>query len=275
MNKNSFIILLQFVLILILIWFLWRPADNNTADKVAPESSKYLNEGQYNQVLDRLDKLENELLQHTSDRQQLEDRITQLENHNSPSTLQEYSTKTSDTDIQPTQAEPDTVDLPIQQKLINQGLAVETVNMLQKYVDDKRLQRLNLRDQAIREGWQNSDQYVEKMHALGDAAYGLKQEFGEEVYDQYLYASGRPNRVVVREVINGSVAQSAGLKPGDIILRYAEESIYNMDELREATTKGNSGESILLEFMRDKQSYSATIVRGPLGISMDFARIAP
>ncbi len=275
MNKNSFIILLQFVLILILIWFLWRPADNNTADKVAPESSKYLNEGQYNQVLDRLDKLENELLQHTSDRQQLEDRITQLENHNSPSTLQEYSTKTSDTDMQSTQDEPDTVDLPIQQKLINQGLAVETVNMLQKYVDDKRLQRLNLRDQAIREGWQNSDQYVEKMHALGDAAYGLKQEFGEEVYDQYLYASGRPNRVVVREVINGSVAQSAGLKPGDIILRYAEESIYNMDELREATTKGNSGESILLEFMRDKQSYSATIVRGPLGISMDFARIAP
>ncbi len=275
MNKNSFIILLQFVLILILIWFLWRPADNNTADKVAPESSKYLNEGQYNQVLDRLDKLENELLQHTSDRQQLEDRITQLENHNSPSTLQEYSTKTSDTDIQPTQAEPDTVDLPIQQKLINQGLAVETVNMLQKYVDDKRLQRLNLRDQAIREGWQNSDQYLEKMHALGDAAYGLKQEFGEEVYDQYLYASGRPNRVVVREVINGSVAQSAGLKPGDIILRYAEESIYNMDELREATTKGNSGESILIEFMRDKQPYSATIVRGPLGISMDFARIAP
>jgi hypothetical protein len=256
---------------------LWRPADNNTVNKMTQASSAgHIAEDKYRRVINRLDMLETELAQLTTERLQFEERIAQLESLNSPTTTQEtHITKTSATDIKPEQIESDTIDLPVQQKLINQGLAVETVNMLQKYIDDKRLQRLNLRDQAIREGWQDSDEYVEKMHALGDAAYGLKQEFGEEVYDQYLYASGRPNRVIVREVINGSVAQSAGLQPGDIITRYADEAIYSMNDLRQATTEGTSGETILLEFIRDKQPYSVTIVRGPLGISMDFARIAP
>ncbi len=277
MNKKSFIIIVQLLAILFLSWLLWRPADNNTVNKMTQASSAgHIAEDEYRRVINRLDMLETELAQLTTERLQFEERIAQLESLNSPTTTQEtHITKTSATDIKPEQIESDTIDLPVQQKLINQGLAVETVNMLQKYIDDKRLQRLNLRDQAIREGWQDSDEYVEKMHALGDAAYGLKQEFGEEVYDQYLYASGRPNRVIVREVINGSVAQSAGLQPGDIITRYADEAIYSMNDLRQATTEGTSGETILLEFIRDKQPYSVTIVRGPLGISMDFARIAP
>jgi C-terminal processing protease CtpA/Prc len=275
LNKNSFIILLQLAVILTLIWFLWYPTDNNTALKATPESSQNFNENQYRQVLEHLDKLDNKVSQLSSHRLQLEDRITQLENRSTPSAEKNISTEYSDINTPPAHSDADTSDIPIQQKLINQGLTVQTVNMLQKYIDNKRLQRLNLRDQAIREGWQDTDEYIEKMNALGDAAYGLKQEFGEEVYDQYLYASGRPNRVVVREIINGSVAQSAGLQPGDIITRYADELIYSMNDLRQATTRGTSGESILLEYMRDDQPYSATITRGPLGISMDFAHIAP
>ncbi len=276
MNKKSVIILVQLLAILLLIWLLWSPVDNNSADRLIPGSSvSNIAEKEHSQILERLNNLENQLYQLTTDRLQLEQRIAQLESGNGSSKQRPHSENRSATDTLPEQADGDTVDLSVQQRLIKQGLAVETVSMLQKYVDDKRLQRLNLRDQAIREGWQDSDEYVEKMNALGDAAYGIKQEFGEQVYDEYLYASGRPNRVVVREIINGSVAQSAGLQAGDIITRYADESIYSMNDLRQATTKGTAGENILLEFTRDNQPYSATIVRGPLGISMDFARIAP
>jgi C-terminal processing protease CtpA/Prc len=264
------------VAILVLTWLIWRPSDDNTARKVPQQTGKgYVAAEDYRQLLNRLDNLEDELFQLTSNRQQLEQRLSQLENSDSDSTAQAHTESTSATDQQPQRVNAESADIPIQQKLIDQGLAQETAQQLQKYVDDKRLQRLNLRDQAIREGWQDSDEYVEKMNALSDAAYGLKEEFGEEVYDQYLYASGRPNRVIVREVINGSVAQSAGLPPGAMIIRYANEPIYSMNELRQATTKGTSGETILLEFMRDDQPYSASIVRGPLGISMDFARVAP
>lgn len=275
LNKTKFIILLQFLAILLLIWLLWLPTDNNSTNKVASESTNLFKEDTYDRLLTRLDKLENELLQETTDRQQLEDRISKLENRPSVSTQDGDSEKASESETQSVHMKQETDDIPIQQKLINQGVAAQTANMLQSFVDDKRLQRLNLRDQAIREGWHDSDEFVEKMNALGDTAHGLKQEFGEQVYDQYLYASGRPNRVIVREVINESVAQSAGLQAGDIIIRYADETIYSMNDLRQATTKGTSGESILLEFMRDNQPYSTTIVRGPLGISMDFARIAP
>ncbi len=276
MNKKSVIILVQLLAILLLTWLLWFPADNHSNDRLPPGTSeRSISEKALKQMFERVNKLESQLYQLTTDRLQLEQRVAQLESGNDSSKQRIHSDNRSATDTLPEQAESDTVDLPVQQRLINQGLAVETVSMLQKYVDDKRLQRLNLRDQAIREGWQDTDEYIEKMNALGDAAYGIKQEFGEQVYDEYLYASGRPNRVVVREVINGSVAQSAGLQAGDIITRYADESIYSMNDLREATTKGTAGENILLEFIRDNQPYSATLVRGPLGISMDFTRIAP
>jgi hypothetical protein len=275
LNKTTLIILLQFVVILLLIWFLWLPTDNNTTNRISPESSKVFKDDAYGRLLTRLDNLENELSQETTGRQQLEDRITKLENRSPASTENGHTEKTSESDTQAVYIGQETDDIPIQQKLINQGVAAQTANMLQRFIDDKRLQQLNLRDQAIREGWQNSDKFAERMNALGDTASGLKQEFGEQVYDQYLYATGRPNRVIVREIINGSVAQSAGLQAGDIIIRYANETIYSMNDLRQATTKGTSGENILLEFMRDNQPYSTTIVRGPLGISMDFAHIAP
>lgn len=275
MNKKTFIILIQFVAILYLLWFLWQPADNNHTQNTPATSSSIISPQQYNQLLDRLDHLENERLQESSERQQLIDRITQLENLVHPSAVQPFSSVISDSQTLSDTDETDVEDVPVQQKLINQGLPPQTANQLQRYVDEKRLQRLNLRDQAIREGWRDSDEYMQKMNALGDAAYGVKQEFGEQVYDQYLYASGRPNRVIVREVINESVAQSAGLIPGDMIVRYANESIFSMNDLREATSKGVAGESILLEILRDNQPYSITIARGPLGISMDSARIQP
>ena len=62
----------------------------------------------------------------------------------------------------------------------------------------------------------------------------LRAELGDEVYDRYLYAKGSTNRVKVQRVLPGSAAQLAGLKPGDVVLSYDGERLFDVEDLRAA-----------------------------------------
>lgn len=277
MNKKTLIILLQSLFILMLIWLLWVPYDSQRpsiklSDSGSPSESRELNE-----LIQRIDTLETEIKTGLYARQQLEDRLFHLEQERLKTTLDLNSSlqPSSPSASSEVTNNPQKNDLSIQQQLFKQGLPTATVGMIKDYIDSRRLQRLQLRNQAIRNGWEDSDEFIEKMYQLNDVSKGLRKDFGEKVYDHYLYASGQPNRVKVREIIGGSVAESAGIKAGDIILRYANEPIYNMLDLRKATAQGAPGEGTLVELLRDKQFYSLTIPRGPLGILMDYSRQQP
>jgi hypothetical protein len=277
LNKHSVIILLQTAIIVALLVMIWRPAGHGAAS--SPDNNPGgLSDAGYKRLEQRIENLEINLEQEVLNRQQLEQKLaleTQTQHIQAQVIEPDEHSRSADLEVTGRDSQNIEEAQSIQQNLISQGLPPDTVNRIQNFVDNRRLQRLQLRDQAIREGWQNSDKFIEKMNQLSDSGAALKQEFGDKVYDQYLYAAGRPNRVVVREVINGSVAEAAGIAPGDIILSYANQPIYSMSDLRQATTEGIAGESVLLEYQRDKQPYSTTVARGPLGISMDFTRLQP
>jgi hypothetical protein len=130
------------------------------------------------------------------------------------------------------------------------------------------LKRLELRDRAIREGSLGSKQYANAMRELNRNAPQLRDELGDDVFDRYLYAMGKHNRVVVTSVIPGSAADQAGIRQGDMILNYGDSRVFTWPELRKATTEGYRGEYVTLNVQRDQQVLSMLVPRGPLGVRM-------
>ncbi len=91
----------------------------------------------------------------------------------------------------------------------------------------------------------------------------------------YLYASGQPNRVAVTSVLESAQAAQAGILPGDLILRYDRERVYNWRDLRTATRSGNLADTVEVEVERDGDTLQLYLLRGPLGIRMDSRSVAP
>lgn len=137
------------------------------------------------------------------------------------------------------------------------------------------LQRLELRDQAIREGWLGSDRYREALAALDEQQVSLRDELDPAIYDRYLFESGEDNRVRVTGVIPNSVAATTGLLPGDLVERYADQPIFDYRELRQATSAGERGELVTVQVRRGGETLDLVLPRGPIGVQLDGVRVQP
>jgi S1-C subfamily serine protease len=134
---------------------------------------------------------------------------------------------------------------------------------------------LYLRDQAIREGWLDTPRYEEAVEALRDSGPSLREELGDEDYDRFLHAAGRPNRVRVTSVFASSPGQIAGLQAGDTIVSYDGAPIRSGTDLRRATTGGAPDEPVTVRILRDGEPIDLSLLRGPIGIQMDAVSVAP
>jgi len=161
-----------------------------------------------------------------------------------------------------------------EQALIDNGMDRIEASELRVFFEQLEMERLYLRDQSVREDW-NRDQLREAMRALDSREIELKTRLGETAYDSYLYASGRPNRVAVTSVLESAQAGTAGIKPGDHIIRYDNQRIYNWRDLREATAGGSISDTVALEVEREGETIEFYLARGPLGIRMDSVSVAP
>lgn len=161
------------------------------------------------------------------------------------------------------------------EQLLKAGVSQNVIERVLQRVKRNDFSLLELRQQARREGWIDSPEYIEKSAISGDPTRGIREEFGDHLFDLYLYFSDRPNRVQLKRVQSGSVEEYAGLQAEDIITRYASDNIYSMFELRRAFQAGEAGEPVLLEFLRNGQPVSTTIPRGSLDISLQMISLAP
>ncbi|TVQ91206.1 MAG: PDZ domain-containing protein [Chromatiaceae bacterium] len=137
------------------------------------------------------------------------------------------------------------------------------------------LERLELRDQAIREGWIGSEQFREEMRRISGQQVSLRDELDPNIYDRYLFETGQDNRVRIDSVIAGSLGEDIGLMPGDLVEAYNEQPIFDPGELRTATTVGERGELVPVRIRRNNQPLELWLPRGPIGIRLDTDRIAP
>jgi S1-C subfamily serine protease len=95
----------------------------------------------------------------------------------------------------------------------------------------------------------------------------LRDELGDADFERYLVANNRSTSITVSSVIESSPAQSAGLQPGDEIVRYDGERVFNMTDLTQRTMDGAAGQNVIVDIMRNGQPMQIVLPRGPVGIS--------
>lgn len=161
-----------------------------------------------------------------------------------------------------------------EQRLIETGMDRIQASQLRAHFEQLELERLQLRNQSLREGWDRR-QLREALRAVARKEVEIKDQLGEAAYDAYRYAAGLPNRVAVTSVLASAQAGEAGILPGDYIMRYDNERIYDWFDLQEATAAGEIGEMVSLEVERDGETLQFYLQRGPLGIRMDSVSIGP
>ena len=161
------------------------------------------------------------------------------------------------------------------QALLDAGVDEAQATRIRDMYEDIEMQKLYLRDKAIREGWIGGDKYREERTKLNDKLDVMRDELEPGAYDAYLYASGQPNRVIVTSALNNSPAAKAGIQSGDTIFSYNNKRIYTWSDLRTATTSGELNAVVLVEVLRDGQPVSVYVPTGPLGVQLDHKSVAP
>ncbi|MFP8874453.1 MAG: PDZ domain-containing protein [Myxococcota bacterium] len=177
-------------------------------------------------------------------------------------------------DLAAEDAEPDSDERPVFDvaALVSNGLPPHEAEWLRERWEQYALDKIYLDDRAAREGWRRKPRHYHQRQLLERE---VREELGDEGWDRMLYASGQDNRVIVRDVLQGSAAEIAGLQPGDTILRYNGNPVYKVSALQRATTRGQVGERVRVEILRGGEVFTVDLERGPLGTMLRSSRAFP
>lgn len=162
-----------------------------------------------------------------------------------------------------------------EERLVSAGFSPAEAREINERLDSIAMERLNLRYEMAREGDSDRQGYRQSIANLPSTREFLQANYGDDAYDRYLYASGRSNRVVVRDVYRGSAADEIGLLPGDMVLAFDHRPVYSARDLMAIATNGNSGESIALTILRNGSQFELYLPRGPLGITTRQTSVKP
>lgn len=160
--------------------------------------------------------------------------------------------------------------------LIETGIPAELADLIQSRLDEYDLKQLYIKDRAIREGWLNTARHRDEQRKAQDAYRELRSEIGDDAYDRMLYALGRANRVVVRDIMQNSSADQYGLQANDRVYEYDGRRVFTSQELNDLVIQGgDAGEFVLLRVQRDQQQLDIYLPRGPIGIRLATSRELP
>lgn len=137
------------------------------------------------------------------------------------------------------------------------------------------LKRLALQDRATRDDYLNTQRYYDELSEINKQDVTLREELGDQQYDEYLFNSKQNNRIRISSVMLGSAAEQAGIKKGDVVLSYNDTRMFTWQELKDATSEGQLGEYVSISIYRNGDIYSFSVPRGPLGMQLGSTRLEP
>jgi hypothetical protein len=146
-------------------------------------------------------------------------------------------------------------------RFVAAGIAPERAFAIMRREEDLEMEALRARHVAARSGATR-----EEVAALTPLAR-LRSELGDAEYAKYLDARGRPISVGVRQVVENSQAEFAGVKSGDEIVAYNGQRVFDMNELAALIQQAEAGESVPLEMIRDGRLIQVYVDAGPIGIN--------
>lgn len=142
--------------------------------------------------------------------------------------------------------------------LVDSGFAVDRAEWIIRRYEELRMQTLEARYGAERSGRPvDLDEIAAQVR--------LRKELGDDEYERYLRALGRPTDVPVLDVLATSPAAAAGMQPGDRIIAYAGTRVFDRRGFDALTRDGNPGELVVIDVQRDGALLQLVVPRGPLG----------
>lgn len=148
------------------------------------------------------------------------------------------------------------------------GFSLDRAEQIERRVEQLRVEAMQARYDAARRGGgedlPNGSSF--------DWNAMLRAELGDADYERYLTAMRRSTTVDVSSVLSSSAAERAGMSPGDQIVAYGGQRIFDMRDLNQALLEGEPGEPVVVDIVRDGQPMQLVMPRGPLGISGGFGR---
>jgi hypothetical protein len=151
------------------------------------------------------------------------------------------------------------------------GFHPSDIERLRRTWEALELEKLYIQNERARSDTRDGRYWVRMLALEREALLDL----GEEDYDALLYASGARNRVRVRNVLPGSAAEEAGVRPGDEITSYEEEPIFRMGALKQGTIRCDPGRSVSLGVLQDGADRRIWVPCGPLGIELEMVNAEP
>lgn len=115
---------------------------------------------------------------------------------------------------------------------------------------------------------QRAKELQEKLQTYSNPRRVFEQELNAAEFEQYLNAFGGRTEMEIGDLIESAPAYEAGLRPGDKIIRYNNQRVFHMGDLRTQVYQAKPGESVAVEIQRQGSSSTETIYlpAGPLGI---------
>ncbi len=159
--------------------------------------------------------------------------------------------------------------------LVRGGIDASLAEDIVRRKNSIELKRLALQDRATRDGYLNTQRYYDELTEINKQDVSLREELGDERYDEYLFNSKQNNRILISSVMLGSAAEQAGIQKGDIVLSYDNDRMFSWQELKDATAAGELGEYVAINIYRKGDVFSFSVPRGPLGIQLGATRLAP
>ena len=165
---------------------------------------------------------------------------------------------------------------PLIDAFIDAGFTAERAEYLKRIYDGREMRRLHLVDQMTRNQGRNNDpNLAREWQELRASLNGLRTELGDDDYDRYLYATGQPNRLSITDVLEGSPAKQAGIRPGDVLVSYAGQRVFGMRGVQALIHTGTAGGSTQVIVDRKGRRVELYLPRGPMGVQMNPAQIRP
>ena len=148
------------------------------------------------------------------------------------------------------------------ERLVDAGFLPSQASAIARRESELQMEAIQARYDAERSG--NPMDFWRSRDSMYDT---LRAELGDADYERYLVANDREISVAVSSVIDSSPAQSAGLLPGDEIVRYDGERVFSMSDLMREAMNGAAGENVVVDITRDGTAMQIVMPRGPVGIS--------
>lgn len=147
-------------------------------------------------------------------------------------------------------------------RLVNAGFSPERAEWILQRESQLQMAAMQARFDARRSG-----EPADPTNPAFNFTAALRAEIGDAEYEQYLQANNRPTAVSIGGVLESSPGQAAGLQRGDAIVGYGGTRVFDVGELNELTMTGQTGESVVVDIVRDGVAMQVVLPRGPIGVT--------